>query len=127
MSRREYEMSESRVKKTGNTSMMAKESQLKERLAECDAEIKRYEDERKSIEALIAFRDEERQRILQELESLRLAARGEMKGKSGIDYGSGDFEWSGGLKAKISSVFGIRDFRLCQRGYEMFMLRLVCL
>ena len=34
-----------------------------------------------------------------------------------IDYMGQDFEWSKQLKSKLKKVFGIDDFRLCQKGY----------
>ena len=34
-----------------------------------------------------------------------------------INYMGQDFEWSKQLKSKLKRIFGIDDFRLCQRGY----------
>ena len=103
--------------------MLTKKQQLKERLAQFDAEIKGYEDEIKSIRALVTLRKEERQEILKELESITpFAGTGRNTAVGGIDYGREEFEWSGGLKAKMKSVFGINDFRLCQRGCVSILL-----
>jgi len=114
MSRREHVKATARQ---SDTPMLAKKQQLKERLAQFDAEIKGYEDEIKSIRALVALRKEERQGILKELESITpFAATSRNKAAAGIEYGREEFEWSRGLKAKMKSVFGINDFRLCQRG-----------
>lgn len=34
-----------------------------------------------------------------------------------IDYMEQEFEWSKQLKLKLRRIFGIDDFRLCQKGY----------
>jgi len=34
-----------------------------------------------------------------------------------IDYLEQDFEWGRQLKSKLKRIFGIDDFRLCQKGY----------
>lgn len=40
-----------------------------------------------------------------------------------INYMGQNFEWSKQLKSKLKRIFGIDDFRLCQRGY---VARVVC-
>ena len=34
-----------------------------------------------------------------------------------VNYMEQEFEWSGQLKSKLRRIFGIDDFRLCQKGY----------
>jgi len=36
--------------------------------------------------------------------------------RTGTNYSLSNFEWSGGMKARMYEVFGIQDFRLCQEG-----------
>ena len=38
-----------------------------------------------------------------------------------IDYMGQDFEWSKQLRSKLKRVFGIDDFRLCQKGYAVWV------
>lgn len=40
-----------------------------------------------------------------------------------VDYAK-DFEWAAAMKAKMKSVFGISNFRLCQAGYVVAIRQL---
>lgn len=130
MSRIEYEETVSRP----NTSASAGQPQLyrrqkiKEDIAAADAEIQQYEEEVRALRALISLKKDERSELVKELEATHAShfGKGKAKAKQGIDYGAEEFEWSQGLKAKMKEVFGIKDFRLCQKGWVGFAC-LTCL
>jgi ATP-dependent DNA helicase Q1 len=93
---------------------------LKEDIAATDAEIQQYEEEIRALRALVSLKRDERSGFVRELEATHAShlgkGKGKAKAKQGIDYGAEEFEWSQGLKAKMKEVFGIKDFRLCQKG-----------
>lgn len=89
---------------------------LREIIADCDSEIRGYENQLKHIQALIAQRQDDRQVAQAKLDSFILSGKPKRKGYKGLDYNSGDFDWSSAMKAKMRSVFGIKEFRLCQQG-----------
>ena len=43
--------------------------------------------------------------------------KGKAVPQSRMNYLQGNFDWTNGLKARMKSVFGIKEFRLCQEGY----------
>ena len=47
------------------------------------------------------------------------------KGKENVNYLTQSFDWTDGLRARMKSVFGIKEFRLCQEGlvYALFTAR----
>ncbi|KAG6851901.1 hypothetical protein C0991_005170, partial [Blastosporella zonata] len=90
----------------------------KEKVAQYDAEIAQNEDKIRTLQILVDHQKGKRDRILKELEDTHpsKAGRSHGKGNTGIDYAHEQYEWTKGLKAKMKSVFGIADFRLCQEG-----------
>lgn len=103
--------------------------ELNGRLSELDQEL---EDVDKQIEKLKSLRTKivaERQDITNQL-SARLghqptnlrastSGSGSVRGPANpatIDYMKDSFEWTGELKARMRTVFGIQNFRLCQNG-----------
>jgi len=120
MSRDEHEKAISRPSTSTRTEQHAliRKQKLKEDIAAADAEIQRYEEEVKSLKALISLKKDERSNFVKELATAHASrlGKGKAKGKQGIDYTADEFEWSHGLKAKMKEVFGIREFRLCQKG-----------
>ena len=66
---------------------------------------------------LIEQATEARSKFVRELDTLdTLSSKAAGKARQGIDYEKEEFEWSQSLKMKMKEVFGIEDFRLCQRG-----------
>ncbi len=43
--------------------------------------------------------------------------KGKASARGGINYLTETFDWTDGLKSRMKSVFGIREFRLCQAGF----------
>lgn len=98
--------------------LLVRRQKLKEDITATDVEIQRYEEEINALRALISLKKDERSELVKELEATHAShlGKGKGKGKQGIDYSADDFEWSHGLKARMREVFGIREFRLCQKG-----------
>lgn len=98
--------------------LLIRRQKLKEDIAAADAEIQRYEEEIRALKALVSMKKDERSNFLKELEATHAShlGKGKAKAKQGIDYSVDAFEWSHGLKAKMKEIFGIREFRLCQKG-----------
>ncbi|KAF9447006.1 ATP-dependent DNA helicase [Macrolepiota fuliginosa MF-IS2] len=106
----------------------ARKQELKRRIAEVDADISGLKESIKSLSTQLHSKEDQKEgmlRMLQDLErvsepsTLRSDAVGGKKGgrvQQGINYMDGNFDWMAGLKARMKSVFGISDFRLCQRG-----------
>jgi hypothetical protein len=111
----------------GQTGMAqwAKKQELKRRIAEMDADILGIKEGIKSLNAQLSSRKSQKEgmvRMLLELE--RDSRSGAIQsaptfgsGSKGINYMDGVFDWMGGLKSRMKTVFGINDFRHCQRGY----------
>lgn len=99
---------------------MVRRQKLKEDIAAADAEIQQYEEEIRALRALISLKKDERSDFVKELEATHVShygkGKGKAKAKEGIDYGTDEFEWAHGLKARMKEIFGIREFRLCQKG-----------
>ncbi|KAF5351184.1 hypothetical protein D9756_008189 [Leucocoprinus leucothites] len=101
-----------------------KRQELKRRIAEIDANILGIKESIQSLNTQLSSKESQKEgmvRMLRELDraSVSGAAQsgaGAGSGSKGINYMDGDFDWMGGLKARMRSVFGINDFRLCQRG-----------
>ncbi|KAF8213207.1 P-loop containing nucleoside triphosphate hydrolase protein [Mycena galopus ATCC 62051] len=91
---------------------------LDQEIAKLDAELNNIDQDISKLRELRKLRSEERQKLLEEYEraSAPLNAKGKGKATGGIDYGSGDFEWSGELRSQMKKVFKIDNFRLCQQG-----------
>jgi ATP-dependent DNA helicase Q1 len=99
---------------------------LKQDIASLDAEITSFRSEITQLEEQCKLRTEDKRRLMQELKALdqhpeTVSRDGGHKGKGraieGIDY-TIDFDWSKELKAKMKKVFGINEFRLCQKGWD---------
>ena len=102
---------------------------LNGRLSELDQELKEIDrqiEEFKNLRAKIVV---ERQDVANQLNTrighqptnLRASTSGSgsarnSAGAGAIDYMNHPFEWTGELKARMRSVFGIHEFRLCQEG-----------
>ena len=87
-------------------------------MADADTQIEKWKatrqlhaNEIKQLKREIAALDAQDQR---QLES-RIAV------SDSIDYMRQDFEWSKQLKSKLKRIFGIDDFRLCQKGYVVLV------
>ncbi|KAF8880470.1 P-loop containing nucleoside triphosphate hydrolase protein [Gymnopilus junonius] len=87
-----------------------KNAHIRSRIAELDAEMVAYRVEISDLENQIQLRQHEKYALEKQL------SQSTRKAPSGINYSTTDFEWSDALKARMKSVFGINDFRLCQRG-----------
>lgn len=97
-----------------------KDAQIQTRMAELDSEIRGCRED-------IARIQEHIERCLQEKKQLetrrgqsstRLTTKGKGKATHGalINYSEADFEWLPALRRQMQAVFGIKDFRLCQKG-----------
>ena len=101
-----------------------KNADTRGRIAELDAELIGLKADKISIENQIALRLQEKERLERQLmqsNRARVDPKGKGKVSQGINYATSDFVWSGSLKARMKTVFGINDFRLCQRGYIAFL------
>jgi ATP-dependent DNA helicase Q1 len=97
-----------------------KNADMRGRIAELDAELIGLKADKISIENQIALRLQEKEKLERQLvqsSRARVDPKGKGKVSQGINYATSDFVWSGSLKARMKAVFGINDFRLCQRGY----------
>jgi ATP-dependent DNA helicase Q1 len=109
---------------TAEQPLLARRQKLRQDIAAADAEIQSYEEEIRALRALVSFKKDERLNLEKELETTHASRPGKGKGKGkgkdkakqGIDYSADEFEWSYGLKTKMKEIFGIQDFRLCQKG-----------
>ena len=84
-----------------------------------DREIEDAKAQRDQLDALIRSLEQEREALLREIRDAQNTNLSTSKGKQkagSIDY-TGEFEWSGALRAKMKTVFGFDKFRLCQEGY----------
>jgi len=93
---------------------------IRGRIADLDAELIGLIADKVSIENQIALRLQEKEKLEKQLvqwNRARVDPKGKGKASQGINYSTSDFVWSGSLKARMKAVFGINDFRLCQRGY----------
>ncbi|KAJ6604511.1 ATP-dependent DNA helicase [Mycena vulgaris] len=95
-----------------------RKQELNREISELDAELKKIQEEISGLKALHALREEDRRKLLDELERTSAPANAKGKGKAagGTDYSADDFPWYGGIKAQMKKVFGINNFRLCQQG-----------
>ncbi|KAJ6621593.1 P-loop containing nucleoside triphosphate hydrolase protein, partial [Mycena sp. CBHHK59/15] len=95
-----------------------RKQELNREISQLDAEMAKYREDISQLEALLALRSEDRQRLVDELDRATIPANAKGKGKAveGVDYSADDFEWSGQLKFQMKKVFGINNFRLCQQG-----------
>ncbi|KAI0674662.1 P-loop containing nucleoside triphosphate hydrolase protein [Trametes maxima] len=84
-----------------------------------DREIEETKAQRATLDALIVSLERQRDALVRELRAAQTMpsySGPKEKGQAGsIDY-TADFDWSGALQAKMKSVFGFDQFRLCQEG-----------
>ena len=92
---------------------------IRSQIAQLDAEIIAYRADISELENQILLREDQKRVLESQLAQAnnRVDVNGKGKGPSGINYQTADFEWSDALRARMKAVFGINDFRLCQRGY----------
>ena len=109
-----------------SSSSHAARQELSGKLASLDAEIASVDEDINKLKAVRSTLVKERQDLLAQMQ--QPSTNGTFNGfttntngkagsskPKGTDY-SQDFDWSGELKARMKSVFGINDFRLCQKG-----------
>ncbi|KAG8886455.1 hypothetical protein FRB98_001274 [Tulasnella sp. 332] len=106
--------------------------QLMARRAALSAEMSSIDNDIAQLQSIRAGLEKERRGVDRQLESLSASAtvsteraRQQMNiakptpsnagPSTGVDY-TENFDWSGPLKKRMSEVFGIREFRLCQEG-----------
>ncbi|KAK0468201.1 P-loop containing nucleoside triphosphate hydrolase protein [Desarmillaria tabescens] len=91
---------------------------IEEEISQIDAELKKYDDDIKTLQILRETRRQDQLKFVAELNALIGVGnqKGKGKAKGGIDYGSEAFEWSNSLKSTMRDVFKIKNFRLCQLG-----------
>lgn len=91
---------------------------IRSRIAEIDADMQSFREEIAALETQISICIHEKKKL--EMQLNQSSSHRDVKGKSkeqpGINYSTEQFDWSGGLKARMKAVFGIKEFRLCQEG-----------
>jgi len=103
---------------------------LERQIAEIDAHVFGIRDNIKNLNVQLTLKEDQREGLMMKLREIQQCSSGLMTTttttmkradgvdkSNGIDYMNGEFDWMGGLKARMKSVFGISEFRLCQRGY----------
>ncbi|EMD34632.1 hypothetical protein CERSUDRAFT_116806 [Gelatoporia subvermispora B] len=128
MSARENELQSQQSQSPPSRSQSNPEAALRARLSSIAVEIASIDDEIARLQARRYDLVEERDNVVERLRLVRPSAsatpltstpngKGKEKAKEQIlvDYRT-QFEWSGSLKAKMKSIFGIDSFRLCQEG-----------
>lgn len=96
-----------------------KNANIRSRMAELDAEVDGFRQQIALIENQISICLHEKETLAKQLEQSRNLRDPKGKGKAttGINYSTEEFEWSGFLKTRMKAVFGIDNFRLCQKGW----------
>ena len=83
-------------------------------LADAELQIKKWDETRQ-------LRSNEIRELKREIAALDERGQHQLGSSSAmsdsINYLEQDFEWSRQLKSKLNRIFGIDDFRLCQKGY----------
>ena len=107
---------------------------LERQIAEIDADVLGIKDTIENLNAQLTVKEVQREELVMILNKIRKRSSSGMTSTTtnttmqradgidrfkGIDYMDGEFDWMGGLKARMRSVFGISEFRLCQRGYVL--------
>lgn len=123
MSRKETQPS-----KVGNTSIQhlhPPQDDLKSRLASINAEIRRQDIEIAKMQDLRESFIQERAVVLDKMKNTRTSrvidkGKGKLKEHT-VDYMTEPFEWSGELLSRMKKVFGISDFRFCQKGWALLV------
>lgn len=106
----------------------ARKLDLERQIAEFDAHILGIQDHIKNLNAQMMSASNQKEELVRRLREIqRVSASASVAGGGvkrmgivsdfkGIDYMDEGFDWMGGLRARMKSVFGINEFRLCQRG-----------
>jgi hypothetical protein len=81
-----------------------------------DAEISRYEKQINNLESMCALRIARRDALKEELQLSQSGGTKEKAPQNANNYNLDDFHWSKKLIEVMKKVFGIDQFRLCQRG-----------
>lgn len=93
---------------------------LNSRLASINADIRQVENDIANRQNYLAELLETRDATLNEIRSsrrTRVPDKGKAKQTTNtVDYMTESFEWSGQLQSRMKKVFGINDFRFCQKG-----------
>ena len=118
-------------KKSGMVNWLRK-LDLERQIAEIDADVLGIKDTIENLNAQLTVKEVHREELVMILNKTRKRISSGMTTTNttmqradgidrfkGIDYMDGEFDWMGGLKARMRSVFGISEFRLCQRGYVL--------
>jgi ATP-dependent DNA helicase Q1 len=99
-----------------------KDGHIRSRIADLEAEITGINED---LVALKNRRDvcfQEKAKLEKELgrSSIQNLANGKDKAHpQGTNYATEDFPWSGALESRMKAVFGIKQFRLSQRGFVL--------
>ena len=93
-------------------------SEVQAKVNQLDAEINAYTTEIAKLEELRAACRAEKDQILRSNAS-KPSAKGKERQTGGIDYDSDEFPWMSALRAKMKEVFGIREFRLAQKKWDL--------
>ncbi|KAJ7630796.1 P-loop containing nucleoside triphosphate hydrolase protein [Roridomyces roridus] len=97
--------------------IQTRKQELNGEIAAVDVEISSIQRDIRQMKELLLLRQEHKQKLLEEVESLQSArSKGKNKATGGLDYTGSDFEWSGELRTQLKRVFKIDNFRLCQEG-----------
>ncbi len=101
-----------------NNHIRKERHRIEEEISQIDAELKKYDDDIKTLQILRETRKQDQLKFIAELNALIGVGnqKGKGKAKGGIDYASEAFEWSNSLKSTMRDVFKIKNFRLCQLG-----------
>jgi len=99
---------------------------LERQIAEIDADVFGIKNTIEHLNAQLTVKGVQREQLVMKLREVQQRGSGVTSTTKradgidkfkGIDYMDGEFDWVGGLKARMRSVFGINEFRLCQRGF----------
>lgn len=97
-----------------------KDAHIQSRIAELDSEIDGCREDIARIQEHINRCLQEKKQLETRLgqSSTRLTTKGKGRATDGalINYSEADFEWLSALRRQMHAVFGIKDFRLCQKG-----------
>jgi hypothetical protein len=106
-------------------------AELRSRINDLDGEIQGCHADIEQIQNRIHECMKEKQKLERHLEeesailrngkqggmTVDLKGKGKASPRGGINYLTETFDWTDGLKSRMKSVFGIREFRLCQAGF----------
>ncbi|KAF9486141.1 ATP-dependent DNA helicase [Pholiota conissans] len=96
-----------------------KDVKIRSRIADLEAEIRGIDEDLATLKNRRDVCLQEQAKLEKELERSRAQAHPNGKAKArpqGTNYATEDFPWSGALESRMKAVFGIKQFRLAQRG-----------